>query len=61
MMPMAPQPGAPAGPPPEAVGNGQMPVQNKADEVAGPNLPTIAGTDGEKPVVPGVTDNPTLA
>lgn len=63
-----PPPGGPGGPPPPLppqappgksmamiAGSGRPPVENKADEVKQPQLPTIAGTHGEKPVVPGVT------
>ncbi len=54
--PGAPPPGAPVGPGAE-MGGGMPPVQKKAMDVKGPELPNIAGTK-EKPTIPGVTDAP---
>ncbi len=38
------------------VGHGAPPASQEANEVRQPSLPTIAGTAGEKPPIPGVTD-----
>lgn len=72
LMPPPPPPGAPGpgGPPPggppkpgmgpnigKNVGGGVPPAIQKAQEVHRPSLPTVAGTQGEKPTIPGVTDS----
>ncbi len=49
---MMPPPGAPAGLG-KMIGGGTPPAVLKGEEVSLPTLPTIAGTQGEKPVIPG--------
>lgn len=58
---MPPQPGSPSGGPsgpPQLIGGGDSPAISKAAQIQepkSPELPTIAGTKDQKPVVPGVT------
>lgn len=57
---MVPPPGAPGSDPhapqgkPQNPGLGPSPAAEKADGVRQPGLPTIAGSHGEKPTIPGV-------
>lgn len=56
MPPQGPPPPPPGAPPPmpPGAGGGAPAVVHKADEIRKPTLPTVAGTQGEKPIVPGV-------
>lgn len=54
--PQLPPPGAPGPGMSKEIGSGASPAISEAQGIKKPELPTIAGTHGQKPTIPGVSD-----